>query len=172
VAVDSPELWRWIWLAGAALGIGGEMLAAGTFLLLPFGVGAGAAATLAFLNVALVWQWLAFVFVSAAGVAATRPIARRLEEGSPVAGIGAQRWLGEVATVLEEIPAGTHETGLVRIGRQEWRAESRDGTPVPAGSRAKVIEVVGTRLVVWPTDELPPASPSEHEPPTNESDVP
>jgi membrane protein implicated in regulation of membrane protease activity len=74
--------------------------------------------------------------------------------------------------VLEEIPAGTHETGLVRIGRQEWRAESRDGTPVPAGSRAKVIEVVGTRLVVWPTDELPPASPSEHEPPTNESDVP
>lgn len=179
--VDEPELWRWIWLLGAGLGVGGEMLAAGTFFLLPFGLGAAVACVLAFLDIGLAWQWIAFVGVSAAAVAATRPLARRLDEGAPTAGIGAQRWMGELATVLEDIPEGSHETGLVRVGRQEWRAESRDGTPLAAGSVARVIDVIGTRLVVWPADELSPAPPPVddpslgapgHEPPINESDTP
>lgn len=167
--MDSPETWRWIWLIAASAGIGGEILAAGTFFLLPFGVGAGVAAVLAFAGVGLFWQWLTFLVVSAVGFAATRPLARRLDEGAPVAGIGARRWMGETATVLEPIPAGVHETGLIRVGRQEWRAQSRDGTPVPAGTTVRVVDVVGTRLVVWPVDELSPGE-QPTEPPTNESE--
>jgi membrane protein implicated in regulation of membrane protease activity len=155
--VDDPDVWRWIWLGASVVGVVGEMAAAGTFFLLPFGIGAGAAFVLAFLGAPLVLQWLAFVAVSAVAVVATRPLARRLEASSPTAGVGARRLMGEIATVLDDIPAGTHETGLVRVGREEWRAESRDGTPVPAGASVRVIDVVGTRVVVWPLDELDPA---------------
>lgn len=168
--MDDPDLWRWIWLGVAALGIGGEMLAAGTFFLLPFGIGAGLAAVVAFAGGALAWQWLVFVVVSALVTAATRPLARRLDEGAPVAGIGARRWLGEAATVLEPIPPGVNETGLVRLGRQEWRAESRDGTPVPVGTVVRVIDVTGTRLVVWPIDELPSDPTPETRPPDTTPD--
>ncbi|HUF31833.1 MAG TPA: NfeD family protein [Acidimicrobiales bacterium] len=159
--MEDPEVWRWIWLGGAVVGVVGEMAAAGTFFLLPFGVGAAVAFALAFAGAPLVLQWLAFVAVSTVGVVATRPVARRLEAGSPTAGVGARRLMGEIATVLDDIPAGTHETGLVRVGREEWRAESRDGTPVPTGTSVRVIDVVGTRVVVWPVDELDPAT-GEH----------
>lgn len=152
-AVDDPEVWRWIWLATALAAVVGEMASAGTFFALPFAIGAAVACALAFLDVGLAVQWLAFVAVSFAGVAALRPLARRLDLHSPTEGIGAKRWMGQTAKVLEAIPAGVNECGMVRVGREEWRAESRDGTPVPVGALVKVIDVTGTRLVVWPLEE-------------------
>jgi membrane protein implicated in regulation of membrane protease activity len=150
--MDSVELWRWLWLAMAVIGVAGEIATAGTFFILPFGVGAAVAAILAFAGVDLALQWVAFVAVSAAGVAATRPIARRLDRGGDDSGIGARRWIGQSATVLTAIPPGDDETGLVRIGREEWRAQSSEGVPIPAGSRVLVVEVTGTRLVVLPLE--------------------
>ena len=152
--VDSPELWRWIWLAVTAGAAVGEMATAGAFFLLPFALGGAAAAILAFAGVDVAIEWLVFVAVSVAGVVATRPLARRLDTVSPAEGIGARRWIGQTATVLEAIPSGAHETGLVRLGGQRWRAETLDGTAVGQGSRVKVVDVVGTRLVVWPADQV------------------
>lgn len=160
--MDSPEVWRWIWLGVTVLAVLGELSTAGTFFLLPFGIGAGLATLAAFAGAGLAGQWLVFVAVTVAAVIATRPLARRMDIDSPSAGIGAKRLMGETAVVLQAIPAGVHECGLVRIGREEWRAESREGTPVPAGSFVRVVDVVGTRVVVWPTgEELPPAAPQE-----------
>ncbi len=153
--MDSPELWRWVWLALSAGAAVGEMATAGAFFLLPFALGGAAAAILAFAGVGVAIEWLVFVVVSVAGVLATRPLARRLDTASPVEGIGARRWIGQTATVLEAIPAGEHETGVVRLGGQRWRAESLDGAAVGPGSSVKVVDVVGTRLVVWPAGQLP-----------------
>ena len=59
--MDSPENWRWIWLVAALVFGVGEMASAGTFFLAPFAIAAVLAAVLAFLDVDLVWQWLAFL---------------------------------------------------------------------------------------------------------------
>lgn len=146
-----PEAWRWIWLAVAVGGVVGEIATAGTFFLFPFGIGAGVAAVLAFAGLALGWQWLAFVVVSFAVFAATRPIVRRLDARESVKGVGAGRLIGMQGLVLDAVD---HESGIVRVGGEEWRAQSRDRVRVPAGSQVLVVEVVGTRLVVLPL-ELP-----------------
>lgn len=146
-----PEAWRWIWLAVAVSGVVGEIATAGTFFLFPFGIGAAVAAVLAFAGLALGWQWLAFVVVSFAVFAATRPIVRRLDARESVKGVGAGRLIGMQGLVLDAVD---HESGIVRVGGEEWRAQSRDRVRVPAGSQVLVVEVVGTRLVVLPL-ELP-----------------
>ena len=146
--MDSPETWRWIWLATTMVFAIGEMASAGTFFLAPFAVGAGVAAILAFADIGLAAEWAAFVGVSVAAFASMRPLARRLDRGEPTDGIGSKRLIGQTATVLEPIPEGPHELGLVRVHREEWRAQTVDGSPAPAGSVVHVVEQRGTRLVV------------------------
>jgi membrane protein implicated in regulation of membrane protease activity len=145
-----PESWRWVWLGVAVLGVVGEIATAGTFFLFPFGIGAAVACVLAFLDVAVGIQWLAFVITSVAAFAATRPLAKRLDRAGP-GSVGANRWVGQQGIVLRAI-GGEHEHGLVRISGEEWRAQSRENIPVPAGSTVLVVDVVGTRLVVLPLE--------------------
>ena len=150
--MESPEVCRWIWLATSVTFVAGEMATPGIFFLLPFGLGAAVACISAFLGLALGLEWLLFVGVSAAAFAALWPLRERLDRGEPVQGIGARRLIGEPAKVLDAIPGGHAETGLVRVGREEWRAETVDGRAVEAGRAVKVVEVRGTRLIVWPLD--------------------
>jgi membrane protein implicated in regulation of membrane protease activity len=153
--VDDPESWRWVWLGAAVAGIVGEMLTAGSFFLLPFGIGAGVACVAAFAGAGLGLQWLLFLATSAALTALARPLAKRLNQVPDTSGVGARRWVGQSAVVLADIPAGPDETGLVRVGREEWRAQAADGAGVPAGTRVTVIDMTGTRLVVTPTQGEP-----------------
>jgi len=146
--MDQPETWRWIWLVTTAVFAVGEMASAGTFFLAPFAVGAAVAAVLAFADIGLAGEWAAFLGVSAATFASLRPLARRLDRGEPTEGIGSKRLIGQEATVLEAIPAGAHELGLVRVHREEWRAQTVDGSPAEAGTVVHVVEQRGTRLVV------------------------
>jgi membrane protein implicated in regulation of membrane protease activity len=162
--VDDPDFWRWVWLA-AAVGFGlGEMALAGTFFLAPFALGATLAAVLAFLGAPVAIGWLAFVLGSGAAFAAFRPLARRLDASSknPL-GVGASRLIGEHGVVLTEVPAGPDELGTVRIGREEWRAQALDGGPLVSGTHVTVLEVRGTRVVVYPTG-LPLTTPPPERP--------
>ena len=146
--MDQPETWRWIWLVAATVFAVGEMASAGTFFLAPFAVGAAVAAVLAFADIGLAAEWAAFLGVSVAAFASLRPLARRLDRGEPMDGIGSRRLIGQEATVLEAIPAGSQELGLVRVHREEWRAQTVDGSPAEAGTVVHVVEQRGTRLVV------------------------
>lgn len=149
--MDSPETWRWIWLTAGVAFVVGEMSTAGAFFLLPFGVGAASAAVLAFLDVSLGWEWIVFLAVSVATLAALRPLARRLEVQTPMqSGVGASRWEGRLGVVLSEIPPGPSASGSVRVDREDWRAESADGRPIGEGTTVRVVAVEGTRLVVEP----------------------
>jgi membrane protein implicated in regulation of membrane protease activity len=150
VGVDDPGTWQWIWLAVAVLFVVGEMSTAGAFFMLPFGIGAGVATALAFLEVSIGWEWLAFVAVSAVAFAGMRPLARRLDAETPTPGVGAARWAGRVGSVVADIPEGSTSSGMVRVDREEWRAESSDGQPIAAGTPVTVVRVEGTRLVVAP----------------------
>lgn len=155
--MDDPALWRWIWLAGSATFLIGELASPGTFFMLPFAIGAAVATVLAFLDVNVAVQWGAFVVVSAAAFGALVPLRRRLDVNEPQDGIGARRLMGQSAVVIRALPAGSHDAGIVRIAGEDWRAVSLDGHGVPEGTAVKVVEVRGTRLVVHPL-ALPPAS--------------
>ncbi len=148
--MDDPDIWIWIWLVfSVALGIG-EILAAGTFFLGPFAVGGLAAFLTAIFGGSLVLQWVIFLVVSLGSFAALRPLARRIDATLPSEGIGANYLIGAQARVLETIPH--HGLGLVQVDRQDWRAETLDGTELGAGTLVRVVEVRGTRVVVVPAE--------------------
>jgi membrane protein implicated in regulation of membrane protease activity len=164
-------LWLWIWLAAAVLFGVGEMVAAGSFFLLPFAAGAILAALAAAFDGPLVLQWILFVGGSLGAFLALRPIAKRLDAADPVDGIGARRLIGEQARIVDSIPEHG-ELGMAVIGREQWRVQSVDGRPIPAGTLVRVVEVRGTRAVVTPVDlprsaDLPPSTePPSTEPPS------
>jgi membrane protein implicated in regulation of membrane protease activity len=157
---SSPETWRWIWVLVAVAAAVGEMSIAGSFFLAPFAIGATAAAVAAFLGLDVPLEWAVFLAASFATFAAFRPLARRLDASSPQSGVGAHRWAGRQGFVVSDIPGPPGETGMIRLDREEWRAESLTGLPIRAGSTVLVSRVDGTRLVVIPLDE-PDALPSE-----------
>jgi membrane protein implicated in regulation of membrane protease activity len=129
-----------------------EIVAPG-LVLLPFGLGAGVAAIAGFLGAPVPVQLLVFLVASFAFYLGLRPLARRLGADAPSDGIGANRLIGITGVVLEPIAAG--ETGLVRVDREEWRAESGIGQELAAGTSIRVTEVRGTRVVVVPEHTSP-----------------
>lgn len=145
-AMDN-EVWRWIWV-GAAIFLGfGEMMTAG-FFMLPFAVGAVVAAVLAWIDVAPWVSLIVFIGVSLVAMVALQRFVRREDEYQPQ--VGANRLVGKVATVLEDIDRVTG-AGRVRMETELWRATT-DGGPIPAGTPVRVTEVRGARLVVEPVD--------------------
>ena len=153
---SSPETWRWMWLAVAVTFAVGEMITPGAFFFLPFAAGAFIASLLGFLGVGVGWEWLAFVAVSGSSFAVLWPIGRRLQQRSSASGVGADRWVGRQGVVLSDIPGEIGATGLIRLEREQWRAESGvGGVPIRKGTTVLVSRVHGTRLVVFPLDDGP-----------------
>ena len=145
--MESPDEWRWVWIIATAVFAVGEMATPGSFFLAPFAIGAFVAAILAFADVSVTVEWAVFLIVSIAALAALRPVARRLDLNAVDHGVGSRRLVGTRATVLKAIP-GDDELGLVRLDREEWRAQSTDGTPIPVGATVRVADVQGTRVLV------------------------
>jgi len=161
--MESPEDWRWVWIIATAVFTIGELTSPGSFFMLPFAIGALAATVLAFLNVDVIVEWLVFVGVSLAVFAALRPVARRLNRSVDDTGVGSRRLLGHSAVVVREIPAGG-DVGLVRVDREEWRAQSTDGSAIPSGTPVRVADVQGTRVIVAAVDQVSSSTPEELEP--------
>ena len=148
--MDDPTLWAGIWLAVAISFAGAEIMLAGSFFLLPFAVGAVVAAVASLFTAPLVASWAIFLVVSFAAFLALRPLAKRLAARNPdVAGVGANRLIGSTGTILKGIPAGSRETGRIRLGGEEWIANS-EGIAMTEGTQATVVEIRGTQAIVRP----------------------
>ncbi|MEJ2152605.1 MAG: NfeD family protein [Gemmatimonadota bacterium] len=139
--------WRWLWTSLAIIMGLGEIFTA-SFFLLPFAVGAVAAATLAWLGVQLLAQWLVFFFVSGLALAYVRQFMSHQDDAS--AAIGANRYLNSSGIVTARVDAET-ATGMVRVETEEWRATT-DGQPLEPGAHVIVVGIRGARLVVAATD--------------------
>ena len=149
--MEESATWAAIWLAAAAAFGIGEILIAGSFFLAPFAVGALAASIASMLGAPILLSLLIFVGVSAGSFFGMRPFARRLDANAPeVEGIGANRLAGASGVVLAPISATPGDAGLVKVGAEEWRADTRPGVALSAGTKIRVIEVHGTRLLVEP----------------------
>ena len=147
------EQWRWIWVGAAVVLAVGELFTAG-FFLLPFAVGAAAAAVLAFLGVSVPIQLVTFVVISVVFLAVLQRFARQEQDDTVAAQAGANRFVGKLAIVIEPVKY-LDTTGMVRMGTEEWRAAVDSDIVIPKGARVEVVEVRGTRLVVKP---IPPAA--------------
>ena len=157
----SASDWLWVWI-GAAVVFGFlELITPFLFFMISFAAGAVLAAASAALDASVALQLVIFLIGSIAALLVLVPIGRRLAVAeTDEAHEGATRQVGRVAVVLDEIPPGTHDTGLVRLERQQWRAETDSDAPIPAGSQVEVISIRGTRLVVAP---VRPTGPVETE---------
>ena len=143
-SMDEVELFRWIWV-GAAVFLGvAEMVTAG-FFMLPFAVGAAAAAFVAFVGVAVWAQFVVFIVVSIAALIGLQRFVRHEDEEQPT--VGANRYVDKRATVVEEIDRVSGR-GRVRMDTEDWRATTDGDEPIPAGVEVRVVDVRGTRLVV------------------------
>jgi membrane protein implicated in regulation of membrane protease activity len=145
------EAWFWVWVTLAAVLSIAEIFTGG-FFLLPFGIGAAVAAAMSYAGLAVGWQWIAFIVVSGVLVAVTRPLARRITKESPQ-GVGSSRLIGARGVVVVTIDEGAG-TGMVRVGREEWRADSVDDQRIEQGTAVVVSAVEGTHLVVRPAVTL------------------
>lgn len=139
------QLIPWIWAIMALIFLIAEIFTVGFFLMC-FGIGAAAAAVLAFLGFLPVWQLVAFIGVSSLAVLLSRPLANRIS-GDQVNHVGIDRVLYKEAVVTLTINPAKAQ-GRVRVEREEWVAETVDGSVLPAGTKVLVVGVVGTRLQV------------------------
>ncbi len=140
-----PGNFWWIWLVIAAFFIIAEVFSTGFFILW-FGIGAAVAGILALLGVSIVWQWVAFVIVSGVLFIVSRRFAERFTKKQPP-GIGADRFVGKIGIVLEEI-SNVENVGRVRIDKDVWRADSETDVAIPKGTKVIVTRLDGTHLVV------------------------
>lgn len=137
------EMWRWLWTIFALVVGIGEIFTAG-FFLLPFAIGGGAAAILAWLSAPLIAQWLVFFGVTTISLVYLRRFIGRQDEAEQPR-VGANRWIGSEGLVLQDIDPHTG-TGMVRILNEEWRATAPG--KIPAGSKIVVTDIKGARLTV------------------------
>ena len=144
------ENYWWAWMILAALFIIGEIFTAG-FFLLPIGIGAAIAGLVALLGGNTIWQLIVFVVASFILFLVSRRFAQKVTKEQPP-GIGADRFIGEECVVLEKIN-NLDDTGRVRMGKEEWRAESDSGDEIKAGIRVTVVRLSGTHLVVKPIEQ-------------------
>ena len=139
------DVMSWLWLGAAVLFGVVEALTAG-LVSIWFVAGAAAALIGALLGAGTGVQVALFLAVSAAALAATRPLVRRFTKDGTVA-TNADRALGETAKVTEAIDNAA-STGAVYVDGKTWTARSADGTVIPAGERVCIESMEGVKLLV------------------------
>lgn len=140
----------WVWL-GAAVVFGiVEALTAG-LVSIWFVAGSAAALIAAFLGAGLGLQVALFLVVSAAALAATRPLVRRYAEGKAVP-TNLDRVLGDSGKVTETID-NENSTGAVYVDGKTWTARSADGSVIPEGSVVEILRMEGVKLFVKKLEE-------------------
>lgn len=139
------QLMIWLWLIAAVVFGIVEAVTAG-LVSIWFVAGAAAALLAAVAEVSVPAQVAVFLAVSAAALAATRPLVKRWTASRAVP-TNADRVLGQSAKVTETID-NENSTGAVYVDGKTWTARSADGSVIPAGSHVKIETMEGVKLLV------------------------
>ena len=143
----------WYWLVLGLVLIALEMVSAGGFYIIFFGVAAVIVAGLA--GSGLVdtnWiQWLLFSVLSVASLVLFRnPLMRTLNLGEGAADI--DTLAGETGTALEDMSVGAN--GRVELRGTTWSARNTGSTPLPRGHRCVVVRAERLTLLVKPEEAV------------------
>ncbi len=128
-----------IWLILGAILIIAEMVTP-SFFLIWFGIGGLIAAAAAYLHASATIQWIVFLASSAALVLCSRLFARKVTPGPPPSRQNVDEYLGETGVVVQKDPHAN--TGVIRVKREAWRADSSEVLEEGA-----LVEVVGSEGV-------------------------
>lgn len=134
------------WFSMAMVLFVGEMMTVGFFLFW-FGLGALAAAIVAGLGGGIAYQWITFGLVSTLGVLFSRKFSLLINRSSKDMELHINANIGKTGVVLEDIIPDENK-GIVRVGSEEWRAISNDGSLFQQGQKIKVLKIEGTKLIV------------------------
>ena len=139
----------YIWLALMVVFLIAEAVTVVTVSLW-FAVGALAALAASLLGAGVTVQVVLFLAVSAAALAALRPVVRnhftpRLTKTNVDAVIGSR---GYVTADIDNVSA----VGKVKLGAMEWTARSTSGANIPAGTLVQVDRIEGVKAFVTPVE--------------------
>jgi membrane protein implicated in regulation of membrane protease activity len=153
------ELWTILWAVLGIILIVAEVFTAG-FVLLWFGVGALAAALLAYLGFGVGLQFLIFAVVSVVLTALSRTIFlnyfSRLHRTGNQLKSGVDALPGQIGTVTKA-SHGALSQGEVNVFGSTWRAFPEAGEePLQEGERVKVVRVQGASIYVRRADDRLP----------------
>ena len=146
----SDNMMSIVWV-GAVVVFGVVEAATAGLVSIWFVVGAVAALIAAQVGVSVLAQMVVFLAVSAAALAATRPLVRKLTAGNMVP-TNADRVLGSLGKVTETIDNGNSK-GAVYVDGKSWTARSVDGTVISAGTQVRIEGLEGVKLLVRPCQE-------------------
>lgn len=140
-----------VWVGLAVLFLVGEIFTEG-FALMWFGIGAAVGAVLAFLKLPFWLQILAALVVASVLFALSRVFFKRVTRRASQQGVAADRMIEKTGVVVERIDPLTAR-GLVRVAKEEWRADSENDAPIEAGTVVEVVRLEGVHLVVKPKED-------------------
>lgn len=133
----------WIWLIVLAVFAAAEAATAG-LVCIWFAVGALGAFFTALAKLNLTVQLAVFAAVSAAALAASRPLARRFIQvrKEPT---NLDRVIGLTGRATEDIDG---VSGAVYVDGKTWSARSAGGEAIPAGTAVEILSMEGVKLFV------------------------
>lgn len=111
-----------------------------------FVLGAVCAAVTCIFTDSIPIQSAVFLVVSLLALILTRPLVNKLKSKKGVVNTNADRLIGKIGTVISDIQ-DTHTTGQVKVDGEVWSAKS-DFAPIPKGSKIKVLNIEGVKLIV------------------------
>jgi membrane protein implicated in regulation of membrane protease activity len=98
------------------------------------------------------FQFLAFALAAAGALGFVRPMLARHVRRPPALRSGTSALVGREARAVTEV---TRDSGLVRIGGEEWTARPYDSELViPEGAMVDVLAIEGATALVHPREEL------------------
>lgn len=117
-----------------------------TLFVIPFSVGALAAAAADLVGAPAAVQATAFLIGSGIAFTVVRPIARRHRSMPPQIRTGTAALIGRTATVLDEVSA---DAGTIKLEGEVWSARPLDEDEVLApGTHVQVIQIRGATALV------------------------
>lgn len=133
----------WIGLALFAL-----LVEAGTSQLISiwFSLGALGGAISCIFTDNIVIQLFVFITVTTLSLVLTRPIVKKLKLKGTAVKTNLDRVIGCEATLTKDITRDCD--GELKVLGDYWLAVSRDGNEIKSGTRVKVLEIKGTKLIV------------------------
>ena len=143
---------RWIWVALVILFAVIEVFTFGLYTIW-FAIAALAMVFLSSLKIALPFQLLIFLAISALLLFFTRPLAiKKLKVGREKTNVDSL--VGMHALVTRAI--SEFEKGEVKLNGQFWSARAEDNSTVPEGTKCEVVKIEGVQAIVRPlSDTLP-----------------
>lgn len=146
-----------LWIAVAAGFIILEVVTM-AFVAMYFAVGAAVAALVAWLDLGLAWQLLAFAATGIVLMVLTRPLLKgKLESPDIATNVDRMAGKGGIVTIAIDNDANT---GQIRVGTEYWTARLVDGAPeqvIPVDARVTVQSIEGVTARVLPRVESPTA---------------